>query len=269
MIPQFMANYYPTNISWPSGDPCNDASSPNCAVYWWQQMQNPASPYYDPEVASVCTTANPCQFPILGWTGTADIDQRIALWESAVKTISGGRIVPSLSDVTGTNMYLATAGPPGQSAAPLYEWGWYPDYPDPSDYVVPMYFPDSTYTYGDAVGEALAVFNGTSCPRAISYYVDLAKPVSQACEGAAYWAMTQLLITADAAPLGPNRVLLYNMAEHIANQLALYVDEQQLNAVVSYSSWIRANSIDTNTILVGSFTWWTLAGNSVWYSGST
>jgi hypothetical protein len=132
-----------------------------------------------------------------------------------------------------------------------------------------MYAPDNAYTYGDAVAEELALFNGTSCPQSIAYYVDLAKPVSQACEGAAYWAMTQLLYRANAAPLGPNRVLLYNMMEHIANQLALYISEQQINAVVSFSSWIRPDSIDTNVILVGSYTWYSIAGNSVWYSGST
>jgi hypothetical protein len=268
MIPQFMANYYPTNISWPSGDPCTDPNNPNCAAYWWAQMHSSSSPYYDPEVLK-CTAASPCTFPFLGWAGSPDIDQRMAMLESSVKSLSGGAVVFTTSDVTQGSMVTATGGPPGQSATPLYEWGWYPDYPDPTDYVVGMYFPDRTYTYGDAVAEQLALYNGTSCSTSASYYVNLATPVSQACQGAAYWQMLRLIYRADVTPIGPERVLLYNMAEHIANQLALYINEQQLNAVVSFSSWIRANSIDTNVLLVGSFTWYSIAGNSVWYPGST
>ncbi|HEV8050534.1 MAG TPA: PKD domain-containing protein, partial [Thermoplasmata archaeon] len=37
-IPQFMANYYPTNIPWPNTDPCSDASNTSCPAYWWNAM---------------------------------------------------------------------------------------------------------------------------------------------------------------------------------------------------------------------------------------
>ena len=52
-IPQFMGNYYPTNIPWPNSDPCTSTTNQACPAYWWAQMQSPTSAYYDPEVTKL------------------------------------------------------------------------------------------------------------------------------------------------------------------------------------------------------------------------
>ncbi|MCI4349512.1 MAG: PKD domain-containing protein, partial [Thermoplasmata archaeon] len=92
-IPQFMGNYDPTNIPWPSADPCSTPNHTNkaCPDYWWAQMQNPSGPYYDPELRS-CSSGSPCAFPIFGQTGNPTGDEINSLWESEIASLSGGSI---------------------------------------------------------------------------------------------------------------------------------------------------------------------------------
>ena len=273
-IPQYMANYYPTDINWPNADPCSNATNPACPDYWWQQMQDSQSPYFDPEVAQ-CTSQNPCQLPLFGQTGSPAGDQANALWVSQLAAHSGGAIKVTVTDINFVETIVNSEfSGPGQNAMPIYGLGWAPDYPDPTDYVVPLYYPNGTYTYGDAVIQQLLQPQFTSgCAghgvNDYNYYANTSFP--QSCQGTAYMAMINALKLAGNAPAGPYRVMLYDLAEHIANELVLYVYAGQGNQISSFASWIDASSINTNVTMGGGGDWpfYWITGNNVQYPGST
>ncbi len=269
-IPQFMGNYYPTNISWPSQDPSqacagSGANGPLCPTYWWSQITSPSSPYYDPQTSS-CTTSNPCQLPLFGETGAPSLDEQQTLWVNSLNALSGGRLKVTFSDINFVNLVINSLfSAPGQNPMPFYTLGWAPDYPDPTDYVKPLYYPDSTYTYSDSVAEQLGNFNASGCSTSYSYWSSQAS-IPNNCQGAAYSAMNVALNYAASLPAGPDRVLAYNMAEHIANELALYTYQYQQNQVFNWAAWINTSTVNTNVTTGGGgdFVWWSVSGNGVW-----
>jgi hypothetical protein len=265
-IPQYMGNYYPTNISWPSTDPVATTTVVGSAGWWWTQATTSGSPYYDPELAS-CTTGSPCQFPIIGQKGAVTVDQMIQDYMPYISQISGGRLAPNTFDVTFNQLVYSLSALPGESALPFYNLGWVPDYPDPTDYAAPLYYPNATYTSGDAVQEGLSLFTCTGAslvgPAASASAAGLLfwsqqSGIPQACQGNAYGAMEWGMSTAAGMGVGPARVLMYNMVEHIANGLALYVYYDQQNTVTTYASWIAASSVNTNPMIGG-------MSDSLWY----
>jgi peptide/nickel transport system substrate-binding protein len=281
-IPDFMGNYYPHNIDWPSGNPCTSTTDPSCPAYWWAAMQNSSSPYYDPEVAQYCpSAAHPCQFPVYGSQGAPDEDERLTLFIQSVDHVSGGAMKLSLVDLTGTELYYEGSAGPGTNALPMEIGLWYPDYPDPTDYVYPFYYPDATFTFPEATAEGIGssysvptpnayngtLPNGTKCPTDYNFYVNISHYgypiVPQSCQGAAYDSMIGLLTTAGALPASPQRVLEFDQAEQIANQLAIMINEYQANIVESYAAWISPSSLSTNVIYAGTYLWWMVNGNGV------
>ncbi|MCI4334563.1 MAG: PKD domain-containing protein [Thermoplasmata archaeon] len=265
-IPQFMANYYPRDISWPTGDPCGTTTNSSCAAYWWAQLHNVSGPYYDAEVAG-CSSSTPCQFPVFGTTGDPTGDEILALWANWVSIESGGAIRMNPVDVNfNTLLILSQSSTSGSNPMPIYGLGWAPDYPDPTDYVTPLYLPNATYTGGNAVAQGLytGLYSQPSCANPSSdynYYANNSFP--EACQGVAYKAMVKVLELAGTAPAGPGRVLLYDLSERIANHLALYVYTGQSNSLVTASSWINLSSINTNVMLGGVGTFFWLTGNGV------
>ena len=71
--------------------------------------------------------------------------------------------------------------------------------------------------------------------------------------------------TAASMPVGPMRVLMYNLVEHVASNLALYVYYDQENRVMTYASWINPMTINTNPMAgaAGDNTWYLVSGNGV------
>ncbi|HTT35319.1 MAG TPA: PKD domain-containing protein [Thermoplasmata archaeon] len=276
-IPQFMGNYYPTNISFPTGDPTTSASTVGGAAWWWAQVTTSTSPYYDPELAS-CTTASPCEFPLFGETGAPDLDERINLWAAEINTLSGGRLLASPLDINFIDLVINSLySGPYQNAMPLYRLGWAPDYPDPTDYMVPLYYPDSSYTASDTVLEQLtqATFDSPSCHSSSDWTwwstnVTQMHGVATDCQGAAYNAMITGMHAAAVMPTGSARVLAYTEVEQIANALALYAYTFQQNIVHGGAAWIDMTSINTNPTIGGGQddTWYTIQGNGVAGSSS-
>jgi hypothetical protein len=274
-IPQFMGQYYPTNITWPNSDPTGTSATQGSAAWWWSQISTSTSPMYDPELAG-CSSSNPCQVPFFGETGAPDVDQRLALWASEVSSLSGGAIKMNVLDIDFVDLVINSLfSGPGQNAMPFYTLGWAPDYPDPTDYMVPLYQPDGSYTHADALSEqfegapayGVGPYNASSC-MASHPYTDFGYWSTQAssvggitnnCEGTAYAAMSYAQTVAAHMPDGPARQLVYNMIEHIANGLALYVYYGQANVVLSYAPWINGSSYNTNIAIGG-------GGDSTWYS---
>jgi hypothetical protein len=281
-IPDFMGNYYPHNISWPGGDPCTDVSNPSCPAYWWAAMNDPSGPYYDPEAAA-CTKASPCEFPIYNSQGDTSEDQRMQLFAASVANVSGGAVTMTVVDIPATTLALEGTAGPGTNALPMETGVWYPDYPDPTDYAYPFYYPDATFTLPEATAEGLDSsyvgaaepnpFNSTlpgtatPCPTDYNFYVNISAAgypvVPQSCQGAAYDAMIGLLTAAGALPADAQRVLEFAQAETIANQLGIMISEFQDDLVIPYAAWINPSSISTNVVYAGFYWWWLVNGNGV------
>jgi len=279
-IPQFMANYYPTNVSFPNADPCTSASNVACPAYWWAQATSPSSAYYDKELAG-CSSSSPCELPLFGQTGAPTLDERMALWAASINTLSGGALKVDTLDINFVDAVINSLySPPGANSMPFYRLGWAPDYPDPTDYVTPMYLPDSTYTKADTVAEQLGVgvntaFNASTCVASIGAftnylaYAKLAQStggIPNNCQGAAYSAMTYLESLAAVQAPGPTRVLMYNWVEQIANALSLYTYSFQNNYIYTYGSWINGATINSNVTIGGGgdSLWYALGGNGVY-----
>jgi PKD domain-containing protein len=273
-IPDFMDGYSPSNIKWPSGNPCTDASNSFCATYWWNAIKNPSSPYYDPQIAA-CTPASPCQFPLYGELGIPDEDERLTLFIDSVSSLTGGAIQMSLVDITFAQQVTESfASQP--TALPMNILGWLPDYPDPTDYTVPYYYPDSTYTFAGMIAEYTDSFNSTlpgtstACPTDYNYYVNITTTgpypsVPQSCVGAAYDAEVGLLFAAAPLNPGPLRIQLFDYAEIIANQLAQFITELQANTVWTFATWLNPTTVNTNVMIgSGDWVWYATGGSGVY-----
>ncbi|HEV8049782.1 MAG TPA: PKD domain-containing protein [Thermoplasmata archaeon] len=277
-IPQFMSNYYPTNISWQSGDPSSSTSTVGSAAWWWTQITTPGNPQYDAELNG-CSTSSPCEVPFFGETGAPDVDQRLALWASEISSLSGGKLKMDVVDIDFTDLVLNSLyNGPGSNPMPFYTLGWAPDYPDPTDYMVPLYQPDGSYTHADALSEQLegapaygvTAYNATTCHSWQDYgywstQANTPGAILPSCEGTAYAAMSLAIAVAGHLPNGPQRVLVYNMIEHIANALALYTYWGQENVVLTTAPWINAASANSNIVIGGGGdqTWYSFTGNGL------
>ncbi|MFZ1022668.1 MAG: hypothetical protein WAN87_00850, partial [Thermoplasmata archaeon] len=276
-IPQYMANYYPQNISWPDENPVSSPTTVGSAGWWWDQIATPTSLWYDPETAP-CTSAAPCLFPIIGQQGDAPIDDAIVDWKSSIVSLTHGALEPETLNLTSIICYDFCDTNPF-TIAPVQ---WAPDYPDPTDYVSPFYYPDSTYTYQDAVQEALdgtyatpSTYNASWCGHFqdtwanLIYWADGGPTndsgfLPNSCQYAAYQVMTYFLV--DVAAEDGNfvqRNLIYNLAEHIAAQLGLYVYVSQANELETYAAWIDPTTINANVSSSGVYVFWQIGGNAV------
>jgi len=263
-IPHYTGDYYPTNISWPTGDPVSNVSTVGSAGWWWAQATSSSSPYYDPELAN-CSSSSPCQVPIVGQQAETQVDQMIQDYLPYISQITGGRISPNTFDVSDcfsccTNPFACSL--PGQSAVPMAGLGWAPDYPDPTDYVMPLYYPNATFTGGTALEQTLAPLTCSQGPvpasaQGLVYWAGQFG-VPQACQGNAYGAMEWGMNVASGMADGSARVLMYNLIEHVANELALYVYYDQSTLITTYASWIAKSSLDTNPMIggLGDFLWY-------------
>jgi peptide/nickel transport system substrate-binding protein len=274
-IPHFMGNYYATNVTWPAGQPNFNATQVGGAAWWWAQATTPGTPYYDPQLAS-CTTAVPCTFPVEGEQADTLQNGQFPIWANYISAISGGKLqVAQEVDLTFAQLvqyFLASTA--YVSPLTVSVLGWLPDYPDPTDYVAPLYLPDATYTGPDAVGQVLANYTAATftnssttiqCPGGGSWtnltYWAQQFGVPQVCQGDAYAVMTWASEVAGALPVGAERTLYYNLVSHIANDLAMYIYQFQEQGVGTYAPWINPNTIDTNVVLAGDALWFQIGGN--------
>ena len=211
---------------------------------------------------------------MFGTTGNPTQDEINSLWDSEVTSLSGGALKPFPVDVNFvTEIENAQSSVAGSNPMPVYSLGWAPDYPDPTDYVVPMYAPNSTYTAGDAVATQLEQGKfAQGCSYSFQQYTKWAAlavstGIPQACQGVAYKSMVYAMNQAADMTNLTARQVTYDFAEQIAYGLCLYVYAEQGNAVPQYASWVDINSIDTNVMVSQQF--YDITGNGVQYPGST
>ena len=292
-IPQYLGNYYPQNITWPGmntsvgqwpqvwSDPSTAsdcASVVGSACWWWANITTVGSPYYDPEAVACKTTT--CRLPLVSEYGDTSFDLAVDTWGADLVNITSGAIVTSRWDPTPyfgfPGCYFTLGIQPGCS--PTYLDGWIADYPDPTDFSVPFYLPDQSYTYVSAINETLVGGDyGTSydgCPSHgslaweqnnfadLAYWANYGNLVPESCQGNAYSTMVWGLVQADVMPVGPTRVLYYNMIEHIANDLVLYVYTGQQVGLTSYAGWVDPSTVDLNPVSPGQL-WFEWNGNGV------
>ena len=283
MIPHDMGSYYPANISWPSGNPARDPSAAGNVSWWWDQLTNSTSPWYDPTFA-LCTPSTPCKFPFIGTSGVPLIQISEDDWIASIENLTNGSVMPYQYNLNFGVIAGNVGFAPGQGTMPIYSYGWAPDYPDPTDYLTPTYFPDQTYTYTDAVAEQVGLpqyDNGTACghtgvdPSNATYGYDGAWAnltywangsgglsgvgVADACQGVAYHAMVEWMDYAAHLSSLPDRTLIYDLTEQIANELALYMYWYQSLVVDDYATWLTPSSVDTNPMIGGS-------SQQLWYN---
>jgi hypothetical protein len=228
-------------------------------------MQNTSGPYYDPEIAS-CSSSNPCQLPLFGTTGNPTGDEINSLWTSEISSLTNGAVKATAVDVDFVSLIQGAQGSaPGLNPFPLFGLGWAPDYPDPTDYVVPLYSANATYTYGNSVEESLYTPQYTTgCVHPYTDYSYWANAtITQACQGVAYKSMLKAMSVAASTPTGPGRVLLYDQVEKIAYALTLYVYTNQNNFVDGVAPWLNPSSVNTNvTVGTEDNLFYTLTGNN-------
>lgn len=247
-IPQGMGDYYPENISWADTDPGTpSASSPESPIYWWEQVETESGP--GAIAVGACTPADPCEFPLVDTEGSSIQDSIEAAWANEIAEYSNGAVDAVPTDIPFSTLVANVLGSPGQNGLPVYNWGWAPDYADPTDYVSPMYLPDSTYTLPDSLAEGVSSYTA-SCP---SGYVWSEAAVTSSCQGTAYTTMVGILHQAAGDANLVERAFLYNEAEHIAQQLGIMMPNPgQLTSIWVSASWINAASINTNAMVGGS-----------------
>jgi hypothetical protein len=251
-IPDYMGDYYPTNISWDFKDP--NATGNNTAGWWWNQVETEV----DGIAAAACSTANPCTFPLVSYTGAPILDEINNLWVKEVSQFSDGAVDVIPVDISLNSLVTDSFNGPGENPMPLYDLSLTANYPDPTDNVVQLYMPDSTYTYSDAVAESLEIYT-SNCPAG---YVWSVVAVSGVCQGSAYSMMVNFLTEASNDANLAQRVLLYNAAEHIAQQLGIFVPNPgQGTTVWVGTSWLSDSneSLNTNPVVGGD-------GDNTWYT---
>jgi len=265
-------NDYPTNVSYPFtfGNPTQPATVVNSAAWWWAQGTTPSSPYYDPELAACITSA--CKFPIIGEYGATNLDTYIQEQITTLESITSGHLQPFTFDLNFGGpcpslicFQLGGEGP-GAAALPYWNLGWAADNPTPEDYFIPMAYPDSTYTYGDAVNEQFnlpAYNNPTLCGHSDLSFASLiywAKQpaISSQCEGVAYNTVSTWFY-ASTHDLNATLVQTIDWAlQSILNSLNLYIWDGQSNAVVSAAPWINLATVNTNPMFGG-------GGDQFWF----
>jgi hypothetical protein len=256
-IPHSLGPYYSGGIDWPAGNPISNSTVVGNVSWWWEEANNATSAYYDPQLTS-CTAANPCRWADFSNQGAATLDEEYDAWNGEVANLSGGSLEPYVVDLDGQGP-CGLCSPPLQDFMPVYQFGWAPDYPDPSDYMAPMYYPNNSYTDPDAVSETLeaGANNATSCPNDygamsnLTFWAGLGE-IPTVCQGAAYDTMVAWMNIAAYETNPYQRIVDYTLIEQIVNELALYVYDPQSLTAIDYAHWINPSSINTNPMYGGS-----------------
>ncbi len=281
-IPVGMGNYYPSNVSWPylRGDPTQPSSSPGSAAWWWAQLTDPSSPFYNKTIDTKCTSSSPCTWPIGYFNGAPANLVMIDDWAGEIYSLSDHRLSPWPLALTFTQFLSDTlVGPAASPLASAVGFGWAPDYPDPTDYMSPMAAPDGSYTGPDSFDYQLlstaahtspyennatcghyGLSNVSDAYANLTYWVHQAQnlTITSACQGVAYRVTAYWMTYAGALSASPSRVLDYNLIEQITNALGMYVYNGQSNEVIGFAPWIDPSSVNENPVIGG-------GGDVVWY----
>jgi len=282
-IPEYMGNYYPTNISWPNynvsngvfSNPSASTSTVGSAGWYWSQLTNPSSGLYDPQFGSGgFSSSNQLHIPALFFEGDPTHQAILDLWGSFIYNLSGHAIVLDVFPVSSAIVY-SNLLPDGQCPWALWFMGWAADYAQPYDYWAAYGAASSTWAAPDATFFTWTQpqYNNAACKyvgdpssfAALTYYAGLTY-IPDECQGVAY-NVTLYWASAANHDLNLNEgVLEWNRVSAVYNLLNLYANTEQSNAIITYAPWINPGSLPTNLIdgLPGGIQlYWSITGNGV------
>jgi ABC-type transport system substrate-binding protein len=124
-------------------------------------------------------------------------------------------------------------GVAGQNPMPIYTDDWGPDYPFPSDYIVPMYQEDGYYGYANSWNPQVLAASG------------------QQNESLADALMNQYIAEAENTGNATLAIKYYDQAEVLGVNLTLYTYTYQANAFWIYSTLIHGFQNEVNPIYGG------------------
>lgn len=229
MIPSFDTGYTPTNLTWPVTDPGLDSRVNGSAAWWWSRTAN------DTFVGASCTAVRPCTFPLAVPSNLSTTYDAALLWADSLRSISNNAIQPTVVNLSGCFICVTQPNNSSLSAVPIAWYVWTPDFLDPQyeNVLTPdgNWFAEGTF-YSIIQNDSAACAGGAINPI-----------VTQQCQG---WALLDADQSQFQGPGGMARALLYNIQDHIAANLSLYVPAAQLTQVTSFAPWIDPTSIDLN-----------------------
>ncbi len=263
-IPHNMGDYYPTNITWPSGNPNPSASTPGNVAWWWAQANDASSPYLRPPAREL----HDQHALLLGRLR----DHRRPRARRRVLAVERGDHEPDWRSAHPERLRCLRPdvdhqpGKPDRhqpDAAVLPRMG--PRLPRPDGLRGSAVLPDNWYSAPDAISETLqaAPNNDSTCPSDygawsnLTYYANIGE-LPTGCQGGAYDTMVAWMNLAAHESNVPYRTLEYNLIEHIAALLGLYVYNPQSLVAVDYGNWIQGSTINLSPIYGG-------GGVQLWY----
>ncbi len=262
-IPEYMGDYYPTNISWPNYDvatgqftnPSTDASTIGSAAWYWAQLNDPSSPVYDPQFGpgGIYSASNPLHVPALYDLGDPTHQSVLDLWGSEVSALSGGAIVFDVFPVAPAIVY-SNLLPDGQCPWALWFMGWAPDYEQPYDYWAAYGAASGTYAAADTIYLTFtsSANDNPSCVSGdgwsvLTYWANQSY-IPQECQGAAYEAALYWAGIANTNLNLAQGVVQWNQVDSVYNLLNLYANTQQENEWITVAPWVNPASIVANVV---------------------
>jgi peptide/nickel transport system substrate-binding protein len=168
--------------------------------------------------------------PIIVYAGDpvdfAAVQDWITTMESIDPNIHAQALYMEFSQIIG---YMVA----GQNPMPIYILGWAPDYPFPSDYMIPMYQENGTYGAANSWNPQV---------------LETAGHPNQAKEDA---LMNQYIADAQATGNATLALKYYDQAEVLGVNLTFYTYTEQQNAFWMYSSALHGVQYEQNAIFGG------------------
>ncbi len=267
-IPEYMGDYYPTNISWPNYDvttgqftnPNPSASAPGSAGWYWAQLTDPSSPIYDPQFGpGGYSASNPLHIPALYFLGDPTHQSVLNLWSSEVQALSGGAIVFDVFPESPAIVY-ASILPNGQTPWAIAFTGWAADYAQPFDYW-------ANYGLGDTTAWQLfeqPAFSAASCVSGdgwsvLTYWANQ-QSIPQDCQGPAFQSALYWANVANTNLNIAQGTIEWNQIDAVYSLLNLVANTEQTNSIITVAPWVNVASINAN--LLNGFP----GGENVWYT---
>ena len=282
-IPEYMGDYYPTNVSWPNyntttgqfGNPNSNPSDVGSAAWYWKQMTNPSSFLYDPQFGSGgYSSSNPLHIPALYFLGDPTHQSVLSLWSTEVSSLSGGAVVFDVFPVSMTTVF-SNLIPDGGTPWALYSDLWFADYAQPYDYWAAFGAASGTYSAPNTFYETFTETpndNPSACGHSgetgfsnLTYWAG--QPyLDQECQGVAYTIAAYWASIANSNPNLAQGALEWNRISAIYNLLNVEVDTEQMNAYAAVGPWINTASVDASSLNGypgGEVIWYDITGNGV------